>query len=126
MRLGERLRVRWDVEPEALQARVPSLILQPLVENAIQHGIAPLTAVGSLTVRAWREEGFVHLQVRDTGPGLSSESRERGSGIGLSNTRARLERLYGGRHKFELVGDQGLVVNVCIPLSAAASSATTT
>jgi len=117
MRLGERLQVKWDLELEALQARVPSLILQPLVENAIQHGIAPLTAAGSLTVRAWREEGFVHLQVRDTGPGLSSESRQRGSGIGLSNTRARLERLYGGRHRFELVGDQGLVVNVCIPLS---------
>lgn len=126
MRLGERLQVKWDLEPEALEARVPSLILQPLVENAIQHGIAPLAAMGSLTVRAWREQGFVHLQVRDTGPGLSSESRQRGSGIGLSNIRARLERLYGGRHRFELVGDNGLVVNVCIPLSAAASSALTT
>jgi two-component system, LytTR family, sensor kinase len=123
MRLGERLQVSWDVEPEALEARVPSLILQPLVENAIQHGIAPLAATGSLTVRAWREQGFVHLQVRDTGPGLSSDSRERGPGIGLSNTRARLERLYGGRHRFELIGDHGLVVNVCIPLLAAASSA---
>jgi two-component system, LytTR family, sensor kinase len=118
MRLGERLQVRWDVEPEALQARVPGLILQPLVENAIQHGIAPLAAMGSLTIRAWREQGFLHLQVRDTGPGLSSASREQGSGIGLSNTRARLERLYGGRQSFELIGDNGLVVNVRLPLSS--------
>jgi signal transduction histidine kinase len=123
MRLGERLQVSWDVEPEALQVRVPSLILQPLVENAIQHGIAPLAAKGSLTIRAWREQGLLHLQVRDTGPGLSSESRGRGSGIGLSNTRTRLERLYGGRQRFELIGDNGLAVNVCIPLSAAATIA---
>ncbi|MDB6106787.1 MAG: yehU 2 [Gammaproteobacteria bacterium] len=123
MRLGERLQVRWDVEPEALGVRVPSLILQPLVENAIQHGIAPLAAMGSLTIRAWREHGFLHLQVRDTGLGLSSESRERRSGIGLSNTRARLERLYDGQQRLELIGDNGLVVNLCIPLSAAATGA---
>ena len=119
MRLGERLQVRWDVEPEALEARVPSLILQPLVENAIQHGIAPLAAMGSLTIRAWREQRFLRLQVRDTGPGLSSESRSAASGIGLSNTRARLERLYGRQQSFELIDDNGLVVNVCLPLSAA-------
>jgi signal transduction histidine kinase len=118
MRLGERLQVKWDVEPETLEARVPSLILQPLVENAIQHGIAPLAAKGCLTIRSWREQGSLRLQVRDTGPGLSSESRDRGSGIGLSNTRARLERLYGGRQSFELIGDNGLVVNVSLPLSA--------
>jgi two-component system LytT family sensor kinase len=122
MRLGERLQVKWDVEAEALEARVPSLILQPLVENAIQHGIAPLAATGTLMIRAWREQGFLHLQVRDTGPGLSSESRERGSGIGLSNTRARLERLYGARQRFELIGDNGLVVDVCLPLSASTTT----
>jgi two-component system, LytTR family, sensor kinase len=122
MRLGERLQVRWDVEAEALQERVPSLILQPLVENAIQHGIAPLTAMGSLTIRAWRERGCLCLQVRDTGPGLSGESSERGSGIGLSNTRARLEQLYGGRQSFELIGDNGLLVNVRLPLPEATTT----
>jgi len=122
MRLGERLQVRWDVEAEALQERVPSLLLQPLVENAIQHGIAPLAAMGSLTIRAWREQGFLCLQVRDTGPGLSSESRGRGSGIGLTNTRARLEQIYGERQSFELVGDNGLVVNVRLPLSVSGTT----
>ena len=118
VRLGERLQVSWDVEPDTLRARVPSLILQPLVENAIQHGIAPLATIGRLTIRAWHEQGFLHLQVRDTGPGLSSDASERGRGIGLANTRARLERLYGGRQSFELLGDNGLVVNVCLPLAA--------
>jgi signal transduction histidine kinase len=117
MRLGERLQVKWDVEPEALPVRVPSLILQPLVENAIQHGIAPLAKTGALTIRASRSDGFLHLQVRDTGPGLPRESPERASGIGLANTRVRLERLYGGRERFELISDNGLVVNVRIPLS---------
>jgi hypothetical protein len=122
MRLGERLQVRWDVAPEVLQVRVPSLILQPLVENAIQHGIAPLAATGSLTIRAWRAQEFLHMQIRDTGTGLSSQSGERGSGIGLANTKARLERLYGAQHRFELIDDNGLVVNLALPLSA--SSAT--
>jgi two-component system LytT family sensor kinase len=117
LRLGERLQVKWDVEPAALQAMVPSLILQPLVENAIQHGIAPVAASGALAIRASCAAGLLHLQVRDSGPGLSRQSPGRGSGIGLANTRARLERLYGGRHRFELIGDEGFVVNVSIPLT---------
>ena len=116
MRLGDRLRVEWDVPPELLAARVPSLILQPLVENAIQHGIAPTSRPGVLTIRARREDQSLLLEIRDTGPGLA-QAIDRREGIGLSNTSARLQRLYGDRQKLELIGDDGLVVIVRIPFS---------
>jgi two-component system LytT family sensor kinase len=118
MRLGERLQVQWDVAPEVLQAKVPSLILQPLVENAIKHGVAPVATAGDLVIRAWRDEEFLHLQVRDSGPGLSVGTPHPRAGIGLSNTQSRLQRLYGARQSFELLNDRGLVVNVRIPLEA--------
>jgi sensor histidine kinase YesM len=117
MRLGERLQVTWDVDESLLSLRVPSLILQPLVENAIQHGIATSARSGALTIRACSEAGFLVLQVRDTGPGMSRESAESGRGIGLSNTRLRLQRLYGERQKFDLFEEGGLVVTLRIPLS---------
>jgi signal transduction histidine kinase len=116
MRLGERLRVEWDVPPELLSARVPSLILQPLVENAIQHGIASTSKPGVLTIRARREDQSLLLEIRDTGPGMT-KGREPLHGIGLSNTSARLQRLYGDRQKLELIGDDGLLVIVRIPFS---------
>jgi two-component system LytT family sensor kinase len=116
MRLGERLRAEWDVPPELLSARVPSLILQPLVENAIQHGIASTSKPGVLTIRARREDQSLLLEIRDTGPGMA-KGREPLRGIGLSNTSARLQRLYGERQKLELIGDDGLLVVVRIPLS---------
>jgi two-component system LytT family sensor kinase len=117
MRLGERLRVEWTVPPELLAARVPSLILQPLVENAIQHGIAPTSRPGVLTIGARREDQSLVLEIRDTGPGMA-QANERRPGIGLSNTSARLQRLYGDRQKLELIGDDGLLVIVRIPFSA--------
>jgi two-component system LytT family sensor kinase len=116
MRLGDRLCVEWDVPGELLAARVPSLILQPLVENAIQHGIAPMSKPGVLTIRARREEQSLLLEVRDTGPGMA-QGADRLRGIGLSNTSARLQRLYGDRQKLELLGDDGLRVTVRIPYS---------
>ena len=117
MRLGDRLRVNWEVEPDALQARVPSLVLQPLVENAIQHGIAATAAPGTLTLRARRQDGFLHVDIADSGPGLASPDL-RPQGIGIANTRARLQRLYGERHGFELQHGSGLTVKLRIPLDA--------
>lgn len=114
MRLGERLRVEWDVPAELLTATVPSLLLQPLIENAIQHGIAPTATPGVLTIRARRESGFLVLEVRDTGPGMT-QGGERLSGIGLTNTSARLQRLYGDRQELELIDADGLLVRVRIP-----------
>ena len=94
VRFRDRLRVTFNVEPEVEDARVPYLILQPLVENAIRHGIAPHLFAGSVSVTARALNGRLQLLVRDDGPGSSEDDGAR-PGIGLSNTRARLTRLYG-------------------------------
>ena len=119
MRLGERLRVIWDVEAAALETRIPSLILQPLVENAVQHGIAAAAGAGMLVIAARLDAQFLQLDIRDNGPGLAQTSIDRCQGIGLANTRARLQRMYGERHGFELQATDGLTVRVRIPVSAA-------
>jgi signal transduction histidine kinase len=117
MRLGERLSVSWDIEPGALDALVPSLILQPLVENAIQHGIAAASGPGTLSIAAYRDGSSLQLQVRDNGPGLARNSADRRQGIGLANTRARLHSLYGERHGFDLQAAEGLTVRLRIPVA---------
>ena len=119
IRLGDRLRVTWAIAPETPNARVPSLLLQPLVENAIQHAIAPASAGGTLLIRARREGDTLQLEVRDSGPGLPVNSAAGSrTGVGLANTRNRLQRLYGERQRFELVTDGGLTVVVRIPFVA--------
>ncbi len=104
------------VDPEAMDARVPNLILQPLVENAIRHAIAPRAEPGNIAIYAHRANGCLRLAVLDDGPGLKTQDNL-GRGIGLSNTRARLEKLYGDKHKFELIDGQqgGLHVAITIP-----------
>lgn len=119
MRLGERLQVKWDIAPEALAVKVPSLILQPLIENAILHGVAATAQPGVLAIRAGCDDRYLHLQVRDTGPGLPQENQAQ-VGIGLSNTQTRLRRLYGSGQRFELLNDNGLVVKIQIPLATPA------
>jgi hypothetical protein len=96
VRFGDRLRVAWEVEPEAQVALVPPLILQPLVENALRHGISRRQGAALLRISARRSGLHLELAVRDTGEGLAAHgSRAPREGIGLSNTRARLEQLYG-------------------------------
>jgi signal transduction histidine kinase len=114
-RLGARLTVGLDIDPAAMDAKVPNLILQPLVENAIRHGIAPRTEPGRIDIQARRENGFLHLAVADDGPGLAAG--EPSPGIGLTNTRARLEKLYGSGHRLELTSGprRGLRVAITIP-----------
>ena len=98
-RLEDRLRIEWDVDPATLGARVPHLILQPLVENAVRHGIAPRSAAGRLRVAARRENGRVRLEVTDDGVGLEGQGATAtgapAAGVGLANVRARLAALYG-------------------------------
>jgi two-component system, LytTR family, sensor kinase len=98
-RYGDRLRVSFDVDARVRDALVPRLILQPLVENAIRHGITRRIAPGQVEVRAWERAGRLHLIVQDDGVGLGARVRE---GLGLSITRARLRQLYGGEQRFML------------------------
>ncbi len=117
VRFGERLDVRYNVEPETLSAPVPSLILQPLIENAIRHGIAPREAGGRLEIEARCVENMVHLEVRDDGIARAGDLSSCCQGVGLSNTRARLEQLYGPAHRFELrvAETGGLAVLIGVP-----------
>lgn len=96
-RLGERLRVERIIPEELMNALVPALLLQPLVENAIRHGIEPRRGPGLISILGRREGDWLHLVVQDNGRGLSGSdvSRAGHRGIGLANTRARLEGLYG-------------------------------
>jgi two-component sensor histidine kinase len=106
-RFSERLTVEKQIAAEAQQALVPYLILQPLVENAIRHGIEPSEKLGLLRIGARRRDGKLELCVRDNGDGLPSEPEKPAEGIGLSNTRARLRHLYGQNCRFELVAAEG-------------------
>lgn len=114
-RFGPRLHVKFSVDPDVLDARVPRLILQPLVENAIRHGIAPRAGPGTIDVSAERVGVSVRLTVRDDGLGVPAELRE---GVGLRTTRARLEQLYGGLHEFAISPDPagGTRCTVVLPL----------
>lgn len=115
IRFDERLTVNVDVAKDVEAARVPTLALQPLVENAIHHGIAARPEGGSIAIRASRDEGRLHISVSDDGVGTREEHpRER---IGLANTRARLQRLYGDAHQLSFAASPGggFLVEMVIP-----------
>ena len=123
IRFQDRLTVQMNIDPATLAARVPNFILQPLVENAIRHGIAPRATPSSIEIRAVRDNGFVELQVCDNGAGASAAIRESLSkGIGLSNTRARLEQIYGTSHGFDISQPEtgGFRVTIKIPFKTEA------
>ena len=113
-RFEEKLSVNVQVAPDVQEALVPQLLLQPLVENSIRHGIDPVTNAVSVTVTAARDGDEIRLQVRDSGRGIAAGYRK---GTGLSNTAERLRQLYGPRHKLELENCEGggLLVTVAVP-----------
>jgi two-component system LytT family sensor kinase len=115
VRFEERLRVTVDIERAAEDALVPALILQPLVENAIHHGISKRAEGGAIVIRARKDGEWLHLTVRDDGSPKGAV-RER---VGLTNTRARLQALYGDRHRLEYgANENGFSVEIAIPCSA--------
>lgn len=116
-RFQDRLTVTLEIEAETLDARVPNLILQPIVENSIRYAVAPRTASARVLVSSHRAAGRLHLSVRDDGPGIDEPEAGPTEGIGLSNIRARLEQWYGPDHdlSFQNHPDGGLVVTLSIP-----------
>jgi len=123
-RFPDRLTVRVEIDPDTLDAEVPRMILQPLVENAIKHGIAPRTDRGHVQIVAGRQEDTLWMEVRDNGGGLHGGTLTKlRTGVGLSNTRARLQCLYAGQHRLEFSDRHGgLAVRVEIPFERHASS----
>jgi two-component system, LytTR family, sensor kinase len=95
VRFRDRLKVEVAWDPEVLDAAVPHMILQPLVENAIRHGIGRSSTAGNVRISAHRANGMLEMKVEDDGPGLVAGGKEQSHGIGLANTRARLNKLYG-------------------------------
>jgi LytS/YehU family sensor histidine kinase len=118
-RFGERLRLEQSVPDELMKALVPALILQPLVENAIRHGIEPRRGPGLISIEAKQEDKHLHLVVRDDGRGLpGADLNGPGRGIGLANIQARLHGLYGQHQKFSFgrAEPHGCQVDILLPL----------
>lgn len=118
VRFEERMNVIVRVAPETLDAQIPHLLLQPLVDNAVKHGISKLPHGGEIRISVDSQNNELQLTVEDNGPGLRSSSSLAASGIGLRITRERLESLYGQNQSLELVSppDGGVTIRVCIPL----------
>lgn len=117
VRFSDRLRTETRIDPATLDALVPSFVLQPLVENAVLHGISSESPGDgcTITISSVRQNGTLQLEVRDNGPGLKREHGD-ADGIGISNTRERLDQLYGDRHSFEVRNAEGGGVSALIRL----------
>ncbi|MBV9108474.1 MAG: histidine kinase, partial [Gemmatimonadetes bacterium] len=118
VRFGSRLRVEWEVDGGAMGMMVPHMVLQPLVENAIKHGIGAMPEGGVVRIRAWTEGNGLHLEVCDDGPGPGGAPEcGRGGGVGLANVRSRLANAYGNAARFELAAapGRGAVASIVVP-----------
>ena len=123
IRFSDRLRVELDIDPATTKALVPNLILQPLAENALRHGIARSAASGVIGINSVVANGQLRLTVYDNGAGLPDDWQLKGSaGIGLANTAARLQQLYDDNHQFDIRNrnEGGVEVMIMMPLRTAA------
>lgn len=115
IRFSDRLRIEFDIDPSTTKALVPNLILQPLTENALRHGIGRSADSGLVGIRSAAQDGYLHLTVYDEGAGLRDDWQLKGSaGIGLANTIARLQQLYDDDHEFDIRNRDGGGVEVVI------------
>jgi two-component system LytT family sensor kinase len=118
VRFQDRLQIVWDVAPETLEAAVPTLLWQPVLENAIRHGVTPLAGLGRIVIASRREGDQLVLEIRDNGTGLPAAAVLR-EGVGLRNIRERVDQLYGARALFSLVpaGGGGTVATLRLPFA---------
>jgi sensor histidine kinase YesM len=117
VRFQDRLRVEIAAGPEVLDAAVPQMVLQPIVENAIRHGVGRSSSAGRIRISACRVNGMLEMRVQDDGPGLAVPSPGQIRGIGLANTRARLKQLYGDAASLSVENEEqgGVVATVVLP-----------
>ncbi|OYQ25673.1 sensor histidine kinase [Sandarakinorhabdus cyanobacteriorum] len=124
-RFESRLRTRFDIAPDVMEARLPSLLLQPLIENAIKYAVTPAEDGADILVDARRMADRLVITIADTGPGLGGVAPEAGgTGVGLTNIRERLAQSYGPDHRFELADNEphGLIVLIDVPYQTDAQS----
>ena len=126
VRFGERLRLDVDCDRDTMTARVPALLLLPLVENAVVHGIQPMMRGGTIRITAQRAGESLHIEVIDDGAGLQTRDGTPAEHIGLSNTRQRLEKRFGGDHTFRIEphSPSGTHVSVTIPWTTTGAEST--
>ncbi len=120
IRFQDRLTIQMEIEPDTLDIKVPNLILQPIVENAIRYAVVKRTGFGEITLRAHRRQEFLQIEVEDNGIGLQlphNSNRATRGGVGLANTEARLQQLYGKTFRFEIQNAKsgGVLVTIAIP-----------
>jgi two-component system, LytTR family, sensor kinase len=123
VRFADRLRVDISADPEVLEAAVPHMSLQPIVENAVRHGIGRRAAAGTIAIRASEANGKLRVLVQDDGPGFKADGEPGTNGIGLANTRARLEQLYGTDASLTIDDGGGASVTMTVPYHVAAEAA---
>ncbi len=117
-RFGKRLSAEFDISPDVQEFQIPNLLLQPLVENSIKHGISQKTDLGKIEIKANREEDWVKVEIKDNGQGVEDTSGVFSSGIGLSNTKARLQQFYGENFRFDFDSNdkKGVLITLCLPI----------
>jgi two-component system sensor histidine kinase AlgZ len=126
-RLGNRLRIETRISPDSLDAAVPTMLLQPLVENAVRHGVAPTVSGGTVEIESALSGDRLHIAIKNSAAGIkniSSSDGKASKGIGLANTAERLKVLYGDAHRFELqsAGESDWQVTIEIPLQRIVSA----
>jgi two-component system LytT family sensor kinase len=123
IRFQDRLKIQVEIAPETYFAQVPYLILQPLVENAIRHGISNRIKASTVELRSWRDGEWLFLQVRDDGPGLAQDWESRDS-IGITNTRGRLHAMFKELQEFSICNAEpaGTVAKISIPFRSSESA----
>ncbi len=120
-RFGERLKTRIDLDPtiDANAVSVPVLLLQPLIENAVKHGISPRASGGTVTIRAARVQDMLNITVSDDGVGLGNAPHTDGTGKALDNVRERLRLLYDGRASLHIASNMGTTITIMLPMRTA-------